>query len=324
MKNLTPSKQTKYTLFVTLLSVLLILPFSTVADTTEPIKAEAEEKSNLSTEEPQDPMSMPSVNSVLSDYVSIQVDGGTIRQVMNAFALQTKRNVIIGPEVTNNTVTIHLNNVHWDNALEVILKPYGYGYRVVGNAIVVGELNRLQALETVEPLQSRVYELRFLDAGDAKEIIDSQLSPRGKMSIITARGQKGWSFGSPERRAMSRSGSTLQKRERLEEAESAKSKTLIISDVPTVLDRIEKVLKKVDRMPRQVLVESRFMEVNEDLLRDIGVEMGGDFTIGGNTLGLNEKFYDATPNAFTPLSEGIMGKRTLNTFGQIIGGDINS
>jgi len=44
-----------------------------------------------------------------SDLVSIQVDGGTIRQVLNAFAIQTKRNVVIGPDVTNDVVTIQKN-----------------------------------------------------------------------------------------------------------------------------------------------------------------------------------------------------------------------
>jgi len=174
---------------------------------------------------------------VVADYVSIQVDGGTIRQVLNAFAIQTKRNVVIGPEVTNDVVTIHLTDVQWDNALDVILKPYGYGYREVGNAIVIGELGKLKSLEAVEPLQSRVYQMRYLDAGDVQDIIKGQLSPRGTMSFITARGQEGWDFGSAQRRATSRSGSTLEKRERMED-DRAKSKTIVISDVPSVLDRI--------------------------------------------------------------------------------------
>ncbi|MBC8206068.1 MAG: secretin and TonB N-terminal domain-containing protein [Kiritimatiellales bacterium] len=256
----------------------------------------------------------PVVNT--GELVSIQVDGGTIRQVLNAFAMQTKRNVVIGPEVTNDVVTIHLTDVQWDNALDVILKPYGYGYRVVGNAIVVGELTRLKALETVEPLQSRVYELSYLDAGDAREIIEAQLSPRGRMSIITARGQKGWDFGSAQRRATSRSGSTLEKRVRMDN-DQAKSKTIVINDVPSVLDRVAETLEKIDKMPQQVLVEARFLEVNEDLLRDIGMQMGGSFEIDGNPIGIAEQFFEAEPNSFGQLSEDVTGKMPLTTFGQI-------
>ncbi|MBI9020620.1 MAG: secretin and TonB N-terminal domain-containing protein [Verrucomicrobia bacterium] len=254
--------------------------------------------------------------NIPAEYVSIHVDGGAMRQVLNSFAMQANRNIVLSPEVTNDMVTIHLNNVQWDNALDVILKPYGYGYREVGNAIVIGELNKLKSLEAVEPLQSRVYQMRYLDASDVKSIIEGQLSSRGTMSIITARGQKGWDFGSAQRRAMSRSGSTLEKRERVEE-EQAKSKTIVISDVPNVLDRIGETLAEIDQMPQQILVEARFMEVNEDFLRDIGVEMGGSFDIDGNPIGIAEQFFSATPNAFTPLSEEVNGTMDMTTFGQL-------
>ena len=91
-----------------------------------------------------------------AEFVSIHVNEGAMREVLNAFALQANRNIVLAPEVTNDTVTIHLNNVQWDNALDVILKPYGYGYREVGNAIVIGELGQLKTLEAVEPLQSHL------------------------------------------------------------------------------------------------------------------------------------------------------------------------
>ncbi|MBL7017047.1 MAG: hypothetical protein ISR84_05760, partial [Kiritimatiellales bacterium] len=107
MRNLTQSRQSTSGLLKLLLSALFILAFSIAYGQMEPAAPS-------SAEEP-----------VVADYVSIQVDGGTIRQVLNAFAMQTKRNVVIGPEVTNDVVTIHLTDVQWDNALDVILKPYG-------------------------------------------------------------------------------------------------------------------------------------------------------------------------------------------------------
>ena len=310
MRNLTQSRQSTNGLLKLLLSALFILAFSTAYGQMEPAAP-------ASAEEP-----------VVADYVSIQVDGGTIRQVLNAFAMQTKRNVVIGPEVTNDVVTIHLTDVQWDNALDVILKPYGYGYREVGNAIVIGELNKLKSLEAVEPLQSRVYELSYLDASDVKDIIEGQLSPRGKMSIITARNQKGWKNLSSARSQRQGSGATLEMRERKgDEEDQIYSKTIVVSDVPSVLGRVAETLAEIDQMPQQVLVEARFMEVNEDLLRDIGVEMSGSVDIGNGSVGLADQFFDATPNAFKPKSigsaTGVTGERTtafpdsLSTFGQL-------
>jgi len=242
-----------------------------------------------------------------AEFVSIHVDGGQMRQVLNSFAMQANRNIVLGPEVTNDTVTIHLNNVQWDNALDVILKPYGYGYRQVGEAIVVGELGRLKALETIEPLQSRVYQLRYLDTGDVKDIIEGQLSPRGKMSIITARGQKGWKdLGQKSRRRAQGSGGSLDMRSR-EKDEQVRSKTIVLTDVPSVLDNVAETLAKIDKQPNQVLVEARFMEVNEDVLRDIGAQFGVGWNNAGTALGFNQRVFNNEPSSFNPVSQTLSG-----------------
>ncbi len=257
-------------------------------------------------------------------YVSIHVDGGDMRQVLNSFAMQANRNIVLGPEVTNNMVTIHLNNVQWDNALDVILKPYGYGYRQVGDATVVGELNKLKLLEAVEPLQSRIYQLQYLDASDVDGIIKGMLSPRGTNSIITAKGQKGWKdLASKSSRSTKGSGTSLEMRAR--EDDQIYSKTIVVTDVPSVLDNVSKTLTEIDRMPQQILVEARFMEVNEDFLRDIGVEMGGSFDIDGAPISLMDQFFSATPGVFEPKSEDVTGVRSaLNTLRDTTEGDTDT
>lgn len=257
---------------------------------------------------------------VVSDYVSIKVDGGTLTQVLNTFALQSGRNVVIGPEVVCDNVTLHLTNVRWDDALEVILKPYGFGYRNVGDTIVISKLDKLAALEAVEPLQTRVFDLKFVDAGDVKDMLTGQLSSRGSMNVMVARGQKGWDFASQNQSRYSQSASSLAKRERLADKEAdiqAKSKTIVITDIPGVLEKIAAVLEIVDQKPQQILVEAKFVEVNDNYLRDIGVELSGSIEIDKSPLAAGEKFFDAVPNAFNPASIGVTGKNALNTFGQV-------
>jgi len=58
--------------------------------------------------------------------VTLNVDNGPLVQVLNSFSRQTGRNLVVGPEVTGN-VTVRLSNMPWDEALNVILKPYGFG-----------------------------------------------------------------------------------------------------------------------------------------------------------------------------------------------------
>ena len=114
-----------------------------------------------------------------------------------------------------------------------------------------------------------------------------------------------------------------------EEVEQVRSKTLVVTDVPSVLASITATLAEIDLMPQQVLIESKIMEVNEDLLRDVGVQMSGNFNIDNTPIYLAERFFDATPNAFNPLSKEVTGitapntsikppeAKSLSTFGQL-------
>ena len=65
-------------------------------------------------------------------------------------------------------------------ALDVILKPYGFGYRVVGDTIVISRLENIITVEGIEPLSSKVFTLSYLDAYDIKDVVEAQLSARGK------------------------------------------------------------------------------------------------------------------------------------------------
>ena len=96
--------------------------------------------------------------AVVSDRVTLNVVNGSIAEVLSAFSRQTGRNVVLGPTVTN-LVNVRLNDTPWTEALDVLLQPYGLGYRLVGKTIVVNQLSELRTFETVEPLASRVFTL---------------------------------------------------------------------------------------------------------------------------------------------------------------------
>ena len=209
------------------------------------------------------------------DRVSLNfAEGADMRDVLTAYSLQSGRSVVLGPEV-GGEIRLSLHDVPWDEALEVILQPYGYSYRTVGDTIVVDQMEQRAVVESVEPLESKVFTLRYLDAFGVKEMIESQLTPRGSLSTLAARGQKGWEYGA-EGMGASDSG----KRERLEETEEEResqrlrSRTLVVTDIPSVIERIGLLLEQVDVKPLQVLIEARFIEVNNGVLQDIGVEFG--------------------------------------------------
>jgi type IV pilus assembly protein PilQ len=225
----------------------------------------------------QEPVSPTVEVSEFSKLVTLTVEDADIVNILNAFSQQTGRSMVVGPGVEGN-VNLRLRNVPWNEALDVILKPYGYGYQILGETIVVNLLEKIREVETVEPVSAHVFELKYLDAADVEEIVEAQLSPRGHVSILAIRGQKGWEFESSSGgRGNRRSGGgNINKRRRVKvfRDELVRSKTIMVVDIPSSIQRITTVLEAIDRQPTQVLIEAKFVEVNSDLLQDIGVEFG--------------------------------------------------
>ncbi|MCM8757609.1 MAG: type IV pilus secretin PilQ [Candidatus Omnitrophica bacterium] len=251
-----------------------------------------------------------------SENITLDFKEADIRNVLKIIAMKAGINIVATPEVMG-TVSIRLENVPWQKALEVILKTYGFAYERVGNIITVAPIEKLTNLKKqeselyqIQPTITEVFHLKYIDALDAKKALEPQLSPRGKITVLEMTGQAGWEFG----------GEELGKRKRVAEERLARSKVLIISDIPAVIDRLKEVIDKIDIKPQQVLIEARIMEVNRDRLKDIGFDIGtgtsgasgyataptdiglsseGKKTLGGRNLGS-----EFTPSIFTP-QEGI-------------------
>ncbi|MDD5238761.1 MAG: hypothetical protein PHU96_07395 [Candidatus Omnitrophica bacterium] len=248
----------------------------------------------------------PSEEEILakSQNVTLDFKDADIQNVLKIIAYKSGINIVATPEVIGN-VTIRLVDVPWEMALDVILRTYGFGYQRQGNVILVTKMENISKIQAEEPLQTEIITLKFLDAQDAQKILVPLLSPRGKISVLYARGQKGWQFGTFQ---IGKSGASSQQATRQQESEtiksepisiektstgdfvskkaefqgSVKSKLLIITDTASSLDKIKNViLPIIDKKPQQVLIETRLMEVNVDKLRDLGVDWGTG--VGGAT-----------------------------------------
>lgn len=206
--------------------------------------------------------------------ISLDFKEVEIQTVLQALARKAKVNIVTGKEVTGS-VTIHLADVTWEQALEAVIKMSGYAYEKDNNVILVSTLEDLKVrraamkeLVDIEPVTTRVIQLRYLDAGDAKRFLEPQLSPQGKISVLEMTGQKGWGFGT------GKAGQESETERKRQTRESSRSKSLVITDTPSTIDRLEKILTRIDVSPKQILIEARIMEVSRDLLRDLGLEVG--------------------------------------------------
>ncbi len=286
---------------------------------------------------PESPKESPVQILSNADNVTLDFKEADIQNVLKIISYKAGVNIVTTPEVMGN-VTIRMVDVPWETALDVILKTYGFSYQKQGNIILVTKMENMAKLQAEEPLQTEIFTLKFLDAQDAQKIIIPLLSNRGKVSVLYTRGQKGWQFGTfkigkdfvqssalvkeksetkSETISIENTASGEPVSRKAEFEPSVKSKVLIITDTPASLDRIRSVIiPTIDKKPKQVLIETRIMEVKKDRLKDIGVDWGtgtdgvtattptdvrlggGSGTLAGRNLGGGGTF---TPNAFNPL-----------------------
>jgi type IV pilus assembly protein PilQ len=205
--------------------------------------------------------------------VTLDFKDADIHNVLKIISFKSGINIVTTPDVIGN-VTIRLVDVPWDLALDVMLKTYGYGYQKQGNIILVSRLENIAKIQLEEVLQTEIFHLKFIDAYDAQKVLLPLLTKRGAISILYTRGQKGWKYGSYQIGKEKIEAAPLER-----EAPGAegvqRSKTLLITDTASSLDKIRTViLTQIDKKPKQVLIETRFMEVNKDKLRDLGVDWG--------------------------------------------------
>ncbi|HNQ50216.1 MAG TPA: secretin and TonB N-terminal domain-containing protein, partial [Candidatus Omnitrophota bacterium] len=286
-----------------------------------------------------------------ADNVTLDFKEADIHNVLKILAQKAGLNIVSTPDVMG-TVTIKLTDVPWERALDIILKSNGFGFQRQGNVILVTKIENMAKIQSDEPLRTEVVHLKFLDAQDAQRILIPMLSARGKISILYTRGQKGWQFGSFKIGGETAASGALQKESaekprqeiiavektgegkftasKIDYEPSIKSKTLLITDTDSSLDRIvNQILPKIDRRPRQVLIEAKIMEVNTDKLKDIGFDYAtgqtGAESTALQTVTLSRKGEGisqtgagslasslVTPSAFGPKASNIAGAYPYN------------
>ncbi|MCU0857177.1 MAG: hypothetical protein MUC65_02070 [Pontiellaceae bacterium] len=203
--------------------------------------------------------------------ISLSVQQTEMSDVLKFIAAQSGTSVVIAPDVSTRQLNLDLQDVPLSECLDVILKPYGYGYRRVGKTIVVDQLEGLKALTEVEPLQTKVFELNYLNANDITNLVKKTLSPRGSCSVVEIAQVAGWAFseGGDTSEAAKRARDQIREKDRVKS-----SKTLVVQDVPESISRIAEVLAEIDTQSRQVEIRAYFVEFANGAVKDIGIDWG--------------------------------------------------
>lgn len=183
--------------------------------------------------------------------ISLELKDADVKDVLRSFAKITQLNVVVDPDVAGS-VTVQLDNVPWDQALDIILRINSLDAVVENNVLRVSKLERLiseresQAKlavneEATKPMRTVTKALSYARAGAVKELLATMgfiLSTRGQVVV------------------------------------DVRTNQLIIRDAA---DRIEGILNLIDSLDQaspQVIIEARIVETSRNFSKSLGLTWG--------------------------------------------------
>lgn len=101
--------------------------------------------------------------------VSLDADSTSVNDVLQILAQRSGLNIATSPEVQGRSISIHLKNTPFDEALNLVVRAAGLGYERVGESILVADV---QSLSTPTGFLTRVFELQYADAEDVRRMLE--------------------------------------------------------------------------------------------------------------------------------------------------------
>ncbi|MBI4772765.1 MAG: type IV pilus secretin PilQ [Deltaproteobacteria bacterium] len=223
--------------------------------------------------------------------ISLDFQDADIHGIFRLIAEVSNLNVVTADNVKGR-VTVRLDNVPWDQALDTILKAKQLHKTQQGNVIWITTMDDYQAsiekqrkadeehllneeiLQQLEPMITDYIRLRYANAKDISNILFQFLSrwPVDKKLGVMARGT--------EEKSAERVRGKLEV--------DSRTNTLIIKDVPAIVAECKRIAKDLDKPIAQVLLQARIVTVQSSYLRELGVKWGGDYSRfdDGNSVGV--------------------------------------
>ncbi|MBI4394774.1 MAG: secretin and TonB N-terminal domain-containing protein, partial [Candidatus Omnitrophica bacterium] len=172
--------------------------------------------------------------------VSIDFKDADIGNVLRILSLKSQVNIVAGPEV-KGTVTIRLEDVPWEKALDVVLRTYGYVYEREGNIVRVTTKENL----STEELATETFILNYTTAVEAETAIKDILSERGRIKSVP------------------------------------RTNMLVVTDIPTNLYKIREVIRKLDKSTPQAHIDSKIVKTQLQKGENLGITWTPGVTVVG-------------------------------------------
>jgi type IV pilus secretin PilQ/predicted competence protein len=207
------------------------------------------------------------------DIISLRIKDSDLKDVVLYLADFAGLNVVFDPDV-RGTVTVNLQDVPWDQALDIILRQNKMGKTIEGNILRIAPVSVLtkeeeeqrrlvESRELSGPLIVKTITLSYSKAKDVASLLRTRISSRGEIIV------------------------------------DERTNTLLISEVRDKLDLLEKLISVVDTPTPQVSIEARVVEANTNFTRNLGIQWGFK--------GIADQYYGNATNLQFPNSINING-----------------
>jgi type IV pilus assembly protein PilQ len=182
------------------------------------------------------------------EIITLKFKDADLRDVILYLGDFAKLNVVFDPEV-RGVVTCNLEDVPWDQALDILLRNNKLGKVLEGNVLRIAPVSVLtrededqrklrESKEMAGPLIVKTITLSYSKARDVMALLTSKKSSRGEITI------------------------------------DERTNTLIIADTRETLDLLEKLISVLDTPTPQVSIEARIVEATSTFIRNIGIQWG--------------------------------------------------
>jgi type II secretory pathway component GspD/PulD (secretin) len=180
------------------------------------------------------------------DTLSVDFPDEDVRNILRNVADLFELNIII-PEALQGKASIKLRDVSWRQIFQSVLSPINYTYIEEGNIIKIVSNDSLQ----VEPVSTEVFIINYARAADLlptlTTLVDATL---GKIVV------------------------------------DSRSNSLVVTERPTRMNRIRPIIEQLDRATDQVMIETKFVEVTDRDVKNIGVNWSSlaNYSVGAGPL----------------------------------------
>jgi type IV pilus assembly protein PilQ len=214
--------------------------------------------------------------------LSLNFQNIEVRSVLNVIADFTDLNVITSDSV-QGSLTLRLKDVPWDQALDIILQTRGLDMRKNGNVVWIAPRDELatkekinlesqQQITELEAVRTETFQLNYAKAIDVVKLVRDD-----KQSILSKRGSAVF---------------------------DARTNQLFVQDVSSRLDDVRRLLVKLDIPVRQVLIEARVVDAQDNFAKTIGARLGLNDSGIHSIPALNTKFATGPTIESLPIGQG--------------------